>query len=78
MKAAIFNRVPYLGPARRDVWPAPGAGLAQRTSPRNQWTKVSNSFRSPTRSGFDWVTVAEHTDAPFLADPKSDGDGPAP
>lgn len=68
MKAAIFNRVPYVGPAPRDVWPAPRgeytADLAMQS-----FEEGLEQFQVADEVGFDWVTVAEHHYAPFSLTP---------
>src|SRR4051794_31583497 len=68
MKAAIFNRVPYLGQAQRDVWPAPGGGFASDVAVQS-FEEGLEQFQLADEAGFDWVTVAEHHYAPFSLTP---------
>ena len=68
MKAAIFNRVPYLGSAPRDVWPAPGAEFASDQAMQS-FEESLEQFQLADEVGFDWVTVAEHHYAPFSLTP---------
>ena len=68
MKAAIFNRVPYMGPARQGVWPVPVDGYAAETAQRSMETALEQ-FQLADEIGFDWVSVAEHHFAPFSLTP---------
>jgi alkanesulfonate monooxygenase SsuD/methylene tetrahydromethanopterin reductase-like flavin-dependent oxidoreductase (luciferase family) len=68
VKAAIFNRVPYLGPAPRDVWPAPGGAFAGDQAMQS-FEEGLEQFQLADEVGFDWVTVAEHHYAPFSLTP---------
>ena len=68
MKAAIFNRVPYLGAAPRDVWPTPGGSFASDVA-KQSFDEGLEQFQLADEVGFDWVTVAEHHYAPFSLTP---------
>jgi alkanesulfonate monooxygenase SsuD/methylene tetrahydromethanopterin reductase-like flavin-dependent oxidoreductase (luciferase family) len=68
MKAAIFNRAPYLGPAARDAWPAP-ADPYQSDVAMQSIEESLEQFQLADEVGFDWVTVAEHHYAPFSLTP---------
>jgi len=68
VKAAIFNRVPYMGPARQGVWPVPVDGYAAETAQRSMETALEQ-FQLADEIGFDWVSVAEHHFAPFSLTP---------
>jgi alkanesulfonate monooxygenase SsuD/methylene tetrahydromethanopterin reductase-like flavin-dependent oxidoreductase (luciferase family) len=68
VKAAIFNRVPYQGPAQRDLWPSPG-GPFQADAAMQAMEESLEQFQLADEIGFDWVTVAEHHYAPFSLTP---------
>src|SRR6476469_4703960 len=68
MKAAIFNRVPYLGAANREVWPTPVSGFASDAAVQS-FDESLEQFELADQVGFDWVTVAEHHYAPFSLTP---------
>jgi alkanesulfonate monooxygenase SsuD/methylene tetrahydromethanopterin reductase-like flavin-dependent oxidoreductase (luciferase family) len=68
MKAALFNRVPYLGAAPRDVWPTPGGYFAHDVAVQSMDQSLEQ-FQLADEVGFDWVTVAEHHYAPFSLTP---------
>ena len=68
MKAAIFNRVPYLGPAPEGVWPVPAASYATEVAQASM-ADALDQFQLADELGFDWVTVAEHHYAPFSLTP---------
>jgi len=68
MKAAIFSRVPYLGPAPEGVWPVPAASYATEVAQASM-DDALDQFQLADELGFDWVTVAEHHYAPFSLTP---------
>lgn len=68
MKAALFTRVPYMGPAGQGKWPAPVDAYSIDTAEQSmQWSL--EQFQMADELGFDWVTVAEHHYAPFSLTP---------
>jgi alkanesulfonate monooxygenase SsuD/methylene tetrahydromethanopterin reductase-like flavin-dependent oxidoreductase (luciferase family) len=68
VKAAIFNRVPYQGPAQRDLWPSPAASYSAEDAMQAMEESLEQ-FQLADEVGFDWVTVAEHHYAPFSLTP---------
>ncbi|ETX09324.1 LLM class flavin-dependent oxidoreductase [Candidatus Entotheonella palauensis] len=68
MKAALFTRSPYLGPAGQGTWPAPTHAYSAETAEQSmQWSL--DQFQMADDLGFAWVTVAEHHYAPFSLTP---------
>jgi alkanesulfonate monooxygenase SsuD/methylene tetrahydromethanopterin reductase-like flavin-dependent oxidoreductase (luciferase family) len=68
VKAALFSRAPYLGPAPRGVWPVPAQSYDSEIAERSM-ALCLEQFRLADELGFDWVTVAEHHYAPFSMSP---------
>jgi alkanesulfonate monooxygenase SsuD/methylene tetrahydromethanopterin reductase-like flavin-dependent oxidoreductase (luciferase family) len=68
VKAAIFNRVPYLGPAPHGVWPVPVDGYTAEVAQQSMEASLEQ-FQLADELGFDWVTVAEHHYAPHSLTP---------
>lgn len=68
MKAAIFSRVPYLGPARGDIWPVPVDTYTSELAQASLDASLEQ-FQLADELGFDWVTVAEHHYSPFSLTP---------
>ena len=68
MKAALFSRAPYLGPAPRGVWPVPAQPYDSAVAEQSM-AHCLEQFRLADELGFDWVTVAEHHYAPFSMSP---------
>src|SRR5689334_9269347 len=68
MKASIFNRVPYLGPARQGVWPVPVEEFSAEVAQHSMEASLEQ-FQFADELGFDWVSVAEHHFAPFSLTP---------
>jgi alkanesulfonate monooxygenase SsuD/methylene tetrahydromethanopterin reductase-like flavin-dependent oxidoreductase (luciferase family) len=68
VKAAIFNRVPYMGPARQGVWPVPGDTFSADIAQASMEASLEQ-FQLADELGFDWVSVAEHHYAPFSLTP---------
>ena len=68
MKASIFNRVPYLGPATQGVWPVPVGEFSAEIAQQSMETSLEQ-FQLADELGFDWVSVAEHHFAPFSLTP---------
>ncbi|MFN8635441.1 MAG: LLM class flavin-dependent oxidoreductase [Chloroflexota bacterium] len=68
MKAAIFNRVPYQGPAPQGVWPVPIDAYSSDIAHQSM-EHALEQFQLADEVGFDWVTVAEHHYAPFSLSP---------
>jgi alkanesulfonate monooxygenase SsuD/methylene tetrahydromethanopterin reductase-like flavin-dependent oxidoreductase (luciferase family) len=68
VKVALFNRVPYLGPARGDTWPV---AVDTYTSDLAQQSMDASleQFQLADELGFNWVTVAEHHYSPFSLTP---------
>jgi alkanesulfonate monooxygenase SsuD/methylene tetrahydromethanopterin reductase-like flavin-dependent oxidoreductase (luciferase family) len=68
VKATLFSRVPYMGPAPASGWPvpavswSPGAALASVEAALEQ-------FQLADELGFDWITLAEHHYAPLSLTP---------
>ena len=68
MKATLFSRVPYMGPAPTGRWPvtpaacAPDAAMASMDAALEQ-------FELADQLGFDWITLAEHHYAPLSLTP---------
>jgi alkanesulfonate monooxygenase SsuD/methylene tetrahydromethanopterin reductase-like flavin-dependent oxidoreductase (luciferase family) len=68
MKATLFSRVPYIGPAPASGWPVPGASF----SPDAALESVEAAFEQfelADQLGFDWITLAEHHYAPLSLTP---------
>ena len=68
VKAAIFNRVPYLGQARGDTWPVAVDTYTSETAQASMEASLEQ-FQLADELGFDWVTVAEHHYSPFSLTP---------
>lgn len=68
MKAALFSRVPYLGPARGDTWPVAVDSYASEIAQASMEASLEQ-FQLADELGFDWVTVAEHHYSPFSLSP---------
>jgi alkanesulfonate monooxygenase SsuD/methylene tetrahydromethanopterin reductase-like flavin-dependent oxidoreductase (luciferase family) len=68
MKAALFSRVPYAGPADRSRWPVPATDYSAEAAQRSMQCSLEQ-FELADQLGFDWVTVAEHHYAPFSLTP---------
>jgi alkanesulfonate monooxygenase SsuD/methylene tetrahydromethanopterin reductase-like flavin-dependent oxidoreductase (luciferase family) len=68
VKAAIFSRVPYLGPTPDNVWPAPASPYSSEVAQRSMDESLEQ-FQLADELGFDWVTVAEHHYSPFSLTP---------
>ena len=68
MKAAIFSRVPYLGPARGDTWPVAVDTYTSEAAQASMEASLEQ-FQLADELGFDWVTVAEHHYSPFSLTP---------
>src|SRR5438477_8755252 len=68
VKAALFSRVPYAGPADRGRWPVPAIDYSAEVAQRSMQCSVEQ-FELADQLGFDWVTVAEHHYAPFSLTP---------
>jgi alkanesulfonate monooxygenase SsuD/methylene tetrahydromethanopterin reductase-like flavin-dependent oxidoreductase (luciferase family) len=68
MKATLFSRVPYLGPAPRGGWPV----SVEAFSPEQAAQSIEASyeqFELADELGFDWITLAEHHYAPLSMTP---------
>jgi alkanesulfonate monooxygenase SsuD/methylene tetrahydromethanopterin reductase-like flavin-dependent oxidoreductase (luciferase family) len=68
VKVAIFNRVPYQGPAPQGVWPVPAQEFSTEVAQRSM-DQALEQFQLADELGFDWVSVAEHHYAPFSLTP---------
>jgi len=68
VKASIFNRVPYLGPAQQGVWPVPVGEFSAEVAQQSMEASLEQ-FQLADELGFDWVSVAEHHFAPFSLTP---------
>jgi alkanesulfonate monooxygenase SsuD/methylene tetrahydromethanopterin reductase-like flavin-dependent oxidoreductase (luciferase family) len=68
VKAAIFNRVAYQGPAQQGVWPVPVEGFSAEVAQASMEAALEQ-FQLADELGFDWVSVAEHHYAPFSLTP---------
>src|ERR687883_813165 len=68
VKAAIFSRVPYLGPSVDNVWPVPADSYSSEVAEQSM-DEALEQFQLADELGFDWVTVAEHHYAPFSLTP---------
>ena len=68
MKAALFNRAPYLGPAPTGVWPVPAQSYSPAVAQQSM-EECLEQLQLADEVGFDWVTVAEHHYAPFSLTP---------
>ena len=68
MKAALFCTARYMGPAPRDVWPAPGDSYSSEVAEHSMQTTLQQ-FGLADEFGFDWVTVAEHHFSPLSLTP---------
>lgn len=68
MKAAIFSRVPYMGPAPTGIWPVPTSSYSSEVAQQSMDESLEQ-FQLADELGFDWVTVAEHHYAPFSLTP---------
>jgi len=68
MKAAIFSRVPYMGPAQEGVWPVPTSDFSADHAAQSLEASLEQ-FQLADELGFDWVTLAEHHYAPFSMTP---------
>src|SRR5690242_14362482 len=68
MKAALFTPSPYMGPAARGTWPVPIDSYSSELAQRSMQLSL-DQFELADRTGFDWVTVAEHHYAPMSLTP---------
>ncbi|MGE3911221.1 MAG: LLM class flavin-dependent oxidoreductase, partial [Chloroflexota bacterium] len=68
VKVAIFNRVPYLGPANGTIWPVPIDSYTSDIAQASMEASLEQ-FQLADEVGFDWVTVAEHHYSPFSLTP---------
>ena len=69
MKAALFNRVPYLGPIPGNVWPVPADDRYSQEVAQASMEACLEQFQLADEVGFDWVTVAEHHYSTFSLSP---------
>ena len=68
MKATLFSRVPYMGPAPGGVWPVPPAAFAPEAAEQSM-DAAFEQFQLADALGFDWITLAEHHYAPLSLTP---------
>ena len=68
MKATLFSRVPYMGPAPGGVWPVPTAAFSPEAAEQSMEASLEQ-FELADELGFDWITLAEHHYAPLSLTP---------
>ena len=68
MKATLFSRVPYMGPAPGGVWPVPPAAFSPEDAEQSM-DAAFDQFELADELGFDWITLAEHHYAPLSLTP---------
>ena len=68
MKATLFSRVPYMGPAPTGVWPVPPAAFSPEAAEQSM-DAAFEQFQLADELGFDWITLAEHHYAPLSLTP---------
>jgi alkanesulfonate monooxygenase SsuD/methylene tetrahydromethanopterin reductase-like flavin-dependent oxidoreductase (luciferase family) len=68
MRATLFSRVPYMGPAPTGVWPVSTASFAPETAQQSMEAGLEQ-FELADQLGFDWITLAEHHYAPLSLTP---------
>jgi len=68
MKATLFSRVPYMGPAPGGVWPVPPAAFSPEAAEQSM-DAAFEQFQLADELGFDWITLAEHHYAPLSLTP---------
>lgn len=68
MKATLFSRVPYMGPAPGGVWPVPPAAFSPEAAEQSM-EAAFEQFQLADELGFDWITLAEHHYAPLSLTP---------
>ena len=68
MKATLFSRVPYMGPAPEHVWPVATAAFSPEAAAASMEAGLEQ-FQLADELGFDWITLAEHHYAPLSLTP---------
>ena len=68
MKATLFSRVPYTGPAPASGWPVSTATFSPEAAERSIEASLQQ-FELADQLGFDWITLAEHHYAPLSLTP---------
>src|ERR1051325_7658115 len=68
VKATLFSRVPYTGPAPAGGWPVSTATFSPESAERSMEASIQQ-FELADRLGFDWITLAEHHYAPLSLTP---------
>jgi alkanesulfonate monooxygenase SsuD/methylene tetrahydromethanopterin reductase-like flavin-dependent oxidoreductase (luciferase family) len=68
VKATLFSRVPYMGPAPTGAWPVAPAAFTPEVAEQSM-DAAFEQFELADELGFDWITLAEHHYAPLSLTP---------